>query len=693
VTLSVRSAGSAGVDLRAGEARPPVVTPAPRGRLLGVLAAVGIPLVIGVLHVIVVARHYHVGSFDDDASYILTAKAILAGHGLTGRLATGAVVVGLYPPGYAALLAPLVWVFGQADLVLRALSVLCYAALFPLTWCYLARRRLPTPVRVAVLVLMALNPVLATFGSMVMAETPFLVLFLVSLLLLERWERSNRLLPAVGVGAIVSIAGLVWLKEAGAAMVAGAAVWLLLRRETRKAVALAGGSLLLLSPVVVARLVAGVPVTGARYSEELGLYYSGTLASRAEHIFGSIGHYLSTALPASLVPVGAPLPVVGWRHEALAVLAWHVPVLCLMGLVVWIRRYRDAAVLMVLFYIVETLFWPLINERRVVLVLPIVLAWYVVGWWSVGASLLRWAGRTNREWRTSLRSGAVVLVAVVIVAPLVAQFSRDYLFDAHQDSSRPEGSRYAAILSASGRPGDVVETSYLSTVALVSGHRTADSAFLSSLGLCYEPANLNALAKDDAAYLLTGALNKPELVDGPCLLSEASSGPWAVRLMRTDRDLASVFELIGPGTAHQNLTDVTATATLSGSSPLVLLPVAPGGAGDLPGTLPATLATGGAGALTWDWSRPAMVRQVSVGEAGAAVGTVDGVSIELRQPSGSWVAVAGTGSGVGDLPDDAPFLMAALPGGMVATALRVVIGGSGQVSALDVHALADSGAP
>src|ERR1017187_5299970 len=71
--------------------------------------AVGVPLVIGVIHVLLVARHYHVGSFDDDASYILAAKAILAGHGLTSHLASGEVMVGLYPPGYSALLVPLLW--------------------------------------------------------------------------------------------------------------------------------------------------------------------------------------------------------------------------------------------------------------------------------------------------------------------------------------------------------------------------------------------------------------------------------------------------------------------------------------------------------------------------------------------------------------------------------------------------------
>ena len=50
--------------------------------------AVGLPLLLGLVHVALVAPHYFVGSFDDDAGYILAARALLAGHGLTGPCQT-----------------------------------------------------------------------------------------------------------------------------------------------------------------------------------------------------------------------------------------------------------------------------------------------------------------------------------------------------------------------------------------------------------------------------------------------------------------------------------------------------------------------------------------------------------------------------------------------------------------------------
>ncbi len=127
------------------------------------------------------------------------------------------------------------------------------------------------------------------------------------------------------------------------------------------------------------------------------------------------------------------------------------------------------------------------------------------------------------------------------------------------------------MLSALGRPDDVVETDYRSTIALFTGHRTANTAFVNTLISCTDAVTDVSVSQDNAGYLLIGAVNKPDLIDSPCLFEQATSEPWAVRLLRTDRDQASVFELIGPGTAHPNLVDVTADATGIGIRPAPLL--------------------------------------------------------------------------------------------------------------------------
>ncbi len=645
--------------------------------------AVGVPLLLGLVHVALVAPHYFVGSFDDDAGYILAGRALLAGHGLTGTLSNGTVVAGSFPPGYSALLAPLLWLWPHTFVPLRLLSAACYAGIFPLTWVYLGRRRVGDAARVATLVLLALGPPMATYGSMVMAETPFLVGLLVLLLLVDRWDGESRVWTRTGIAVVLTAGGLVWLKEAGLGVVAGLILWLLVRgrfASWRKAVAVAVGVGVLLLPVVVARVIAGVPLAGSRYSMELGGYYRGGLADRLVHVAPhALWQMLSTALPATLVPYLSPLPIHGNYADLWKVLSWSITILAVVGAVVWVRRHCDAAIAIVPAYLAMTLLWPYVNERRVILVLPVLAAWCVLGAQAVWRAACSWVrdrpgGRVRP--RRVLTIVAVIAVTAGVIGPLAAQLPRDYLVGAGQDTSHFGGSRYVQMLSQLGVPADVVETDYVSSTALFTGHQTRGFAFTETLGSCDLSGIRYALSLDDAGYLLLGDVNKPGVLDSPCLWNAATSSPWAVPLLHTARDNASVFELIGPGTAHPHLVDLTAsTAETTSSGP------------------------GRTTSLEWDWGRPGQVSQVSVGDAGTP-GSTASVTVQLRARDGKWHTVTGAQSAVGD-GAGAPYLLASLPAGTVATALRVVIVGKGAnggaaaspAAAVDVQALGPGSGP
>ncbi len=237
---------------------------------------------------------------------------------------------------------------------------------------------------------------------------------------------------------VVAAAGLVWLKEAGIGVVAGLVLWLLWRRSRHwaceRAAMVAGGTIALLLPVVVARLSAGVPLAGSRYSQELGGYYHGGLVDRLIHVAPhALWQMLSTALPATLVPYLSPLPIHGHAPDVWKVLSWqrHDPARSI-GAVVWARRHRDAAIVIVPVYLAETLLWPYINERRVILVIPVLAAWYVLGAQAIGRaawaawSATRAAGRKPEPRPGRVGAGAL-LAAALVVAPLLAQFPRDYL--------------------------------------------------------------------------------------------------------------------------------------------------------------------------------------------------------------------------------------------------------------------------
>jgi hypothetical protein len=621
-------------------------------------------MLVGLVHVALVWPHYFVGSFDDDSSYIMSARAIAAGHGLTYHVASGDIVTGSYPPGYPALLAPLIKLFPGTFLPLRLLSLVCFAALFPLTWIYLRRRQVNSWATLATLGVLALCPSLATFGSMVMAETPFLVLLIITLLLCERWEHANRVLGPIGLGTIVATAGLVWLKEAAIAVVPAIALWFLLQRQIKKAAAVLVGVGATLIPVLVARSVAGVPLAGTRYSVELGGYYSGGLAGRLGHVLPSaLRTYFSTALPVTLVPRGSPLPQTGTWAEVLRILTWHVSIACVVGLVIWWRRHRDAAVVIVPVYAAETLLWPAINERRVILVLPLLAVWYVLGMTAIAAAAVNWLHRRRGVNQQRLLVVVLVVTVLVIGVPIASQFGRDYLYADGQTSSRPQGSRYLALLSATPDRHTIIETDYLSTTALFSGHPTADGAFLANLFTCgTTDATTASLATDSAGYLLLGALNKPFLIDNYCLMTQATAASWAVPLLQTPEDLATVFELIGPGTAHPSLVNETA------------------------GIQPVQTPIDGGASLTWSWSQAHPITQVAASEIGATAGCT-GVEVDLLTPSGTWQRVTTSNLGIGDGKTNKPYLLVTLPTAVTATALRITVHGQGQITSSDLSAL------
>jgi hypothetical protein len=243
---------------------------------------------------------------------------------------------------------------------------------------------------------------------------------------------------------------------------------------------------------------------------------------------------------------------------------------------------------------------------------------------------------------------------------------RDYLFDLGQDSSHFAGSRYASILAAIGPPSSVVETDYLSSTALFTGHETAWTAFNATMSSCDQPDIFPAISADRAGFLLIGAVNKPGLIDRPCLLQAASAAPWAVRLLYTSRDDASVFELIGPGTGHPDLSDAVGS------------------------TGPRTAVSGSTTTLEWDWRTTRAIDQVSVGEAAVQGALTKSVTVELRRPDGAWDVLTSAASAVGDGPPAAPYLLARLASPVSADALRVVVSApipNVGVTVADVHAL------
>jgi hypothetical protein len=619
--------------------RPGVVVPALTG--------------LGLVHVLVVAGRYHVGSFGDDAAYLYMARNIVGGTGLFGHLANGYPLVSDYPPGYPYLLAPLVWAFGGVFWAERALSVACYVAVYPLTWVLVRRCGVGRSAAYATLALLALNPVLGTYGSMIMAECPFLVVFLGLVMVAERWGTRR---GGVGTGAatVLLAAGAVWLKEAGLAMAAGVVLYLCWQRRWARAAVAAVTIAALLAPIAGARMATSTPLAGARYANEIGGYLSGSVLHQLAVIPMGFFQFLFYALYAAVMPVNSPFSDhLGVLVVVAGLASASAAVFCPVGAITWWRRRgADVVVWVVGAYFLMCIAYRYVNERRVVLFLPIALVWYVTGagvsarWLARVAARRGWA---SRAWRWQL---AAVAAAGAVLA---VQFPGDYRVPFGHDTSKPGGSPYMALLAHLGNRRSVVETDFVWTTALFTGHPGATSAFQATYGRCSAAAALAGVRRDGAAFGYTAAMNA-KFVDDPCLTLLAGRQPWAVTLLHTGWDDATVFELVGPGTGHPLLRKLAWSGGRSAPS------------------------RRGSATMRWVLPPGSSVTQVSLGGAGDVGGGTRSVVVSLDTPAG-WRSVAAARGAVGRTT---PFMVARIPEGVAATAVAVTVAGRGTARVSDL---------
>jgi len=653
-----------------------------------------VPLAVQVVHTIAVAPAYHVGSFDDDANYLMAAHVLAAGGGLTSKMPSGATVVAYYLPGYPMLLVPLVWLWGSALWPPRVFSTVCVALLYPLLWAWLGRRGLKPCYRVAVLGLLAINTVLATYSTMVMAEAPFVMLLMMALLALDRWERRPGALNASVV--VVLMGALVWLKEAGIGLVAGLVLYELWRRRWSRAAAVGLGTAGLLLPGLAARWASGASAIGARYAGEISNPGQGGLLHHLpKEVVDDIRSYLQEALRQSVLPTGSPLPSHGPVALLISAVGATVPVFGFVGAVSWYRRHPLAESWMLWAYFVETLAYPYTNQRRVILVLPVVTIWYVTGASVAG----RWALDLGGQILSKVAASVAVVVAVLAAGvPTAAGFTRDYLYNVGQKSSEFAHSPAMALLKAIGPPSAVVETDYRGSVAYFSGHRTGWTAFTATTPYgpfaaqnkrsCTVPIVRSALYADDAEFLLVGDVNVPGLMDSPCLLQMASTASTgravgAVRLISTDHDQTSVFELVGPSSSQPRVTDWTANVSPTSRAARVVL--GRNGEGDAGGTGYRVAARDGTASFDWSWDAPVPVTRLSVGSV-TSTSAVRAVSVSVESALGIWQNVLVAPGSVGD-GGAAPYLLAELPASTEALGVDVSVRTSGTAEVAYVNAI------
>ncbi len=137
-----------------------------------------------------------VGSFLDDAHYIVLAEGLATGEGFNLVNYDPPVPERDFPPGWPLLLSPLSALFGSnlpasSYAPLKVFTLLFWVFTIPLVY-WLFRERLPSPYLEIVVALTALQPGLTGTAVSVMSESAYIFFVLLTLCLFNLWQRHTR---------------------------------------------------------------------------------------------------------------------------------------------------------------------------------------------------------------------------------------------------------------------------------------------------------------------------------------------------------------------------------------------------------------------------------------------------------------------------------------------------------------------
>lgn len=333
-------------------------------------------LVSGVLAV-VRFNDIPVGSFWDDAHYIILAESLADGTGYRLINLPGAPVEEAFPPGYPLLLAPLVTLFPENFLPLKLLSLAFWLASLPLLY-RLFWHRLPPRQTMALVALVALNPFLVGMATTIMSEAPFLFCSLLALNLLAAWEEGGqRPLWQQGflLGALLaSLLFTVLLRTIGITLVGGIVLYMLLKYGR--------GYIKYLAVLFIAGSLLLVPLAWFNAGNGGALFFSPLYFSHVQYVsqqfFEFVFDWQKSVQIAPRVVASALIPVLNLtRFEDILGsgltqgFVWATLLTAVAGFFLALRRFR-ASDLYVMLYAGLLYFWIVYTaELRIRLLLPI----------------------------------------------------------------------------------------------------------------------------------------------------------------------------------------------------------------------------------------------------------------------------------------------------------------------------------
>ncbi len=182
----------------------------------------------------------HLVPAGDNATYMVLGQSLVTGHGYRMISDPRAPQMALYPPGYPLILSGVLALTGTtghllaAIVPLKVLSIALFLASIALTYTLLRHRNAALAALTALL--MAVNPQLLHFANEVGTEIPYLFLSLACIWLFERSQHQRGNGSTLGVAILLACA--FYVRSIALVMAAAFALYLLRRRQFRRALLL-----------------------------------------------------------------------------------------------------------------------------------------------------------------------------------------------------------------------------------------------------------------------------------------------------------------------------------------------------------------------------------------------------------------------------------------------------------------------
>jgi len=256
------------------------------------------------------------GVSHDDAEYLVLAESFATGRPYRLINYPDAPLEQVWPPGYPLIVLTLPWLlFGPNITLLRLINVLLaiagaivgYRLLAPwLSWSFALLAAL----------LFALNPTWIGLATLTMSDVAF-TLFVLGFLLAFSDTQAGKLRPVPGsVLSILLLAAAILIRYWGVAFLGAALLYLVVQRKFRSALAIGGGTSLLLLPYVFF-LLSQAPASPDSFFAVSTLSRAGDLSNLATSV---ITYWKAT--PLVLVPILGPAAA-----ARLAGFAWSIDVI------------------------------------------------------------------------------------------------------------------------------------------------------------------------------------------------------------------------------------------------------------------------------------------------------------------------------------------------------------------------------